>query len=85
MRRYAIRHAFILPGISTEVYRERFKRKFTDDFPVFKKWIQQGYFSEKDVMITLTETGMGLSDMLGPELISEKIKNRMLEWEIKNG
>ena len=84
-RRYAIRHAFILPGISTEVYRERFKRKFTDDFPVFKKWIQEGYFSEKDGMITLTETGMGLSDMLGPELISEKIKNRMLEWEIKNG
>ena len=52
---------------------------------MFKKWIQEGYFSEKDGMITLTETGMGLSDMLGPELISEKIKNRMLEWEIKNG
>lgn len=84
-RRYAVKHAFIRPGISKKVYSENFGTEFFRDFPVFLKWISEGYFTENDDMITVTETGMGLSDMLGPELISENIKRKMAEWERENG
>ena len=32
-------------------------------------------------MLTLTETGLGLSDYLGPQLISPAIWAAMKEWE----
>lgn len=35
--------------------------------------------------IRLTEDGLGLSDYIGPQLISEDIKRKMVEWERDNG
>ncbi len=35
--------------------------------------------------IGLTEEGLGLSDYIGPQLISEDIRRKMLEWEKTNG
>lgn len=40
---------------------------------------------EEDGFISLTEEGMGLSDYIGPQLISEDIRKKMLEWERMNG
>ncbi len=84
-RRYTIKHAFIRPGISLKAYTEIFGTEFFKDFPILSEWISKGYFTEKDGLLTITETGTGLSDMLGPELISEDIKRKMAEWEQENG
>ena len=40
---------------------------------------------KKGGYIGLTEEGLGLSDYLGPQLISEEVRKRMLEWERDNG
>ena len=34
--------------------------------------------------IGLTTEGMGLSDYIGPQLVSEEIMKKMLEWEREN-
>ena len=34
--------------------------------------------------IVLTQEGLGLSDFIGPQLISEDIRRKMLEWEREN-
>ena len=62
-------------------------------------WLQEGYDSQGcgdtgpqdggvrctgHDRIGLTEEGLGLSDYIGPQLISEDIKGKMLEWEREN-
>lgn len=37
--------------------------------------------AENGAYIGLTKEGLGLSDYIGPQLISEEIRNKMLEWE----
>ena len=132
-RRYVIKHLLIGPGISRAAYRRSFGAEVTEDFPIFRTWIQLGWLEEmgeeclgcgvrgenssvresdrdrqgyneqdwgsrvsmdggeeysggnKGGYIGLTEEGLGLSDYLGPQLISEEVRKRMLEWERDNG
>ena len=35
--------------------------------------------------LTLTQKGLGLSDYLGPQLISTEIGERMTQWEMIHG
>lgn len=80
-RRYAIRHLLILPGLSETIYRETFQSDVFEDFPVVREWLEHGFFAERDGWIFLTDEGMGLSDWLGPQLISKDVKDRMDKWE----
>ncbi len=64
-----------------------------EDFPVLQDWMEQGWIrwngsQEKKVQekgggkfLALTQTGLGLSDFLGPRLISPGIQRAMEEWE----
>ncbi|MCI8489112.1 MAG: coproporphyrinogen III oxidase family protein [Lachnospiraceae bacterium] len=84
-RRYVIKHLLILPGISKQAYRTAFASEVTEDFPVITTWIGQGWLKENTEFIGLTEEGLGLSDFIGPQLISEDIRRKMLEWESVHG
>lgn len=88
-RRYVIRHLLIQPGLSPGKYQEHFEKRAAEDFPLLENWIEKGYLEEKisegDTYLALTETGMGLSDFLGPKLISAGICRNMEEWEARHG
>lgn len=92
-RRYVIRHLLIRPGIETRRYRELFGRDVLDAFPVLRGWIEQGFaaFEERagaagaHSYLALTQRGLGLSDCLGPQLISPKVDQAMREWEAMYG
>ncbi len=85
-RRYVIRHLFVMPGLSLERYETVFGSAAMEDFPILQSFIERGYAKiqkskESYCMLTLTETGLGLSDYLGPQLISPAIWAAMKEWE----
>ena len=88
-RRYVIRHLLIHPGLDLEQYKEYFGSEAQADFPLLKLWLEKGY-AEKIIRGTkqyldLTETGMGLSDYLGPQLISRQVRKNMEGWEELHG
>lgn len=87
-RRYVIRHLLIRPGIDTGRYQALFGEDVRADFPLLCQWIEQGYAAvcgDENSYITLTESGMGLSDYLGPQLISPAVLGFMQEWEVLHG
>ena len=86
-RRYVIKHLLILPGISKQAYRKAFQADLLEDFPIIKDWMDQDWLEEHDSghdYIGLTHEGLGLSDYIGPQLISEEIMKKMKEWEQEN-
>lgn len=83
-RRYVIKHLLMLPGISKEAYRRAYRSELAKDFPLISQWLTRGWLREDDDLIGLTEEGLGLSDSIGPQLISESVMEKMLEWERAN-
>lgn len=86
-RRYVIRHLLIRPGMDLGRYRALFGSEALEDFSVLNQWIEQKFAVRcaRTGYITLTESGFGLSDYLGPQLISPKVKKAMQEWEVMHG
>ena len=88
-RRYVIRHLLIRPGIPLNQYQNHFGSWVMDDFPILKQWVELGFLridqsgekTDSHGFLTLTELGMGLSDYLGPKLISDNVRERMREWD----
>lgn len=84
-RRYVIRHLLILPGLKKSLYGKHFLSNPFKDFPILGEWLREGYITDCGDFLSLTETGMGLSDCLGPMLISLKVRSKMDEWEVTHG
>lgn len=88
-RRYVIRHLLIRPGLSLSRYRKHFGSDAREDFGLLQSWEEQGYVhmlrTGETEYLTLTETGLGLSDYLGPQLISGEVRRKMKEWEAVYG
>lgn len=84
-RRYLIRHLLILPGLDKNQYTAHFHTQAEQDFPVLKEWMALGYIKDGKDFISLTEVGMGLSDWIGPQLISPDVRSKMDEWEVLHG
>lgn len=91
-RRYVIRHVLIRPGLFPDEYQEVFGSHVLEDFPILEDWMEQGYLEirkldsvphqpKAPLCFTLTEAGLGLSDYLGPQLISPQIQAAMEAWE----
>ena len=80
-RRYVIRHLLIRPGIRKQAFQERFGTAVTEAFPILEDWMEAGWAEETDGFLGLTQEGLGLSDYIGPKLISEEIRRKMQEWE----
>ncbi|MDE7353331.1 MAG: STM4012 family radical SAM protein [Acetatifactor sp.] len=80
-RRYVIRHLLIRPGLLIPRYRECFGTLPQEDFPILEEWVKKGFArAGGDGFLELTDTGLGLSDFLGPKLISPEIRKAMDEW-----
>lgn len=87
-RRYVIRHLLIRPGLDTVRYKAHFGTDALKDFPLLSEWIRMGYLvreKRETVWLTPTDEGLGLSDYLGPRLISREIAEKMTEWEEAHG
>lgn len=94
-RRYVIRHLLIFPGLDIKNYQKAFGSPVLKDFPILSQWLEAGYITCTDktkaekarkqerlpIYLAPTEKGLGLSDYLGPQLISGSIQKRMEEWE----
>ena len=80
-RRHVIRHLLIRPGLLLSEYQEHFRTNALSDFPVLKEWEEKGYVCQENGYLALTESGLELSDDLGPQLISREIREKMEEWE----
>ena len=56
---------------------------------MLKEWETSGYLAlqkaKPRTWLHLTEEGLGLSDYLGPQLISDEVRHAMEEWEKENG
>ncbi|MCI8664329.1 MAG: coproporphyrinogen III oxidase family protein [Hungatella sp.] len=80
-RRYVIRHLLIHPGLPAGQYRQRFGTVADEDYPVLTQWMEEGLLACHGDYLRLTKKGMGLSDYLGPKLISPYISRRMEAWD----
>lgn len=83
-RRYIIRHLLISPGLDEAEYTKHFHTRAREDFPLLERWIEEGYL-RCGSYLALTDCGLGLSDYLGPQMISSEIRRRMEEWEVLYG
>ena len=83
-RRYLIRHLLIYPGLNEEEYHRRFQSRADVDFPFLGEWIDKGWLV-RDSFLALSAMGLGLSDYLGPQMISRQIRQRMDAWEACHG
>lgn len=94
-RRYLIRHLLIRPGLNKNRYQKLFGKDVLEEFPVLREWMEQGFvvlqkaekqgdFGEQRYF-ALTDAGLGLSDYLGPKLISTEVNRAMCEWEAIHG
>lgn len=85
-RRYVIRHLFIRPGLDLRSYEGHFGGNVMEDFPLLRCWMEHGYVELQGIgqkeFLALTQEGLGLSDYLGPELISPQVLEAMEEWEV---
>ena len=81
----------IRPGLSQKQYQEQFGKEILEDFPILESWLQQGFLRKEcsgmpdKGYFTLTDLGLGLSDYLGPQLISSDVREKMKEWEASYG
>lgn len=80
-RRYVIKNILFISGLNAEGYYNKFGSNPLDDFPLLKTWAAKGYLKNEDKRYILTKEGLSLSDFLGPELISKRVKGLMEEWE----
>ncbi len=79
-RRYLIRQLLMLPGVSRADYTSHFHSEIFADFPVLSQWKKDGWLQENEQFVFLSQEGLGLSDFLGPQLISDDVGKKMEEW-----
>lgn len=82
-RRYVIKNVLFISGLNKEKYQKKFGEDVEKEFGVLNTWKEKGYLKEEGNTYILTKEGMALSDDLGPQLISPRVKGRMEEWENK--
>lgn len=80
-RRYVIKNILFASGLDVRKYGQIFSGNLDRDFPLLPLWKEEGYVEESGGKYQLTEEGMARSDALGPQLISDKVRGLMREWE----
>lgn len=80
-RRYVIKNIMFASGLDVCEYHRIFAGDLKKEFPVLSEWENKGYLRESGGYYLLTEEGMAHSDALGPQLISERVRGLMCEWE----
>ncbi|POP43887.1 coproporphyrinogen III oxidase [Superficieibacter electus] len=75
-RRFIIKNLFFWQGLSLTDYRQHFGSEALKDFPDLQTFIQQQCCYQYHDRLRLTESGMALSDRLGPMFISSEVMLR---------
>ncbi len=82
-RRYAIKHLFFHTGIDEQEYIQHFNSSAWNDFPFLKPLEDEGFIYRKNSCILLTESGLALSDGIGPMFISPDVRRLMAEYTLR--
>ncbi len=77
-RRFVIKNILFACGLSKNQYRQHFQTEPERDFSVLLQWVQEGLACMDGDSFRLTEHGFSLSDSLGPVLISDEVREKML-------
>lgn len=80
-RRYVMKNILFASGLDAVEYHRIFAGDLKQDFPLLSDWEEEGYLRASGGNYLLTEEGMARSDALGPQLISERVRGLMREWE----
>ncbi len=77
-RRWVILSLLCVDGVSESAYGARFGDLY-GDFPELSRLVEAGFASWDDDRLTLTPAGLERSDAIGPWLVSDEVRQRMLE------
>lgn len=80
-RRYVMKNLLSCRGIYQTEYYDRFKSYVLEDYLILRKYIDERYILSDGTRLYLSEEGLALSDYIGPSLISDEVRQRMLEWK----
>lgn len=76
-RRYILKSLLRVEGLSLERYRVRFGEELLADFPALIELTDEGMADVRDDWLRLTESGLELSDVIGPWLCSPTVREKM--------
>lgn len=79
-RRYVIKHLLFGAGINREAYQRHFSAVVEEEFPELLSWKKLSYVEESASYFRLSKMGLSYSDMLGPLLISQEVREKMEAW-----
>lgn len=81
-RRFLLKNLFYYKGLPLARYLALFQKHPFDDFPILQQWLEANYFqTDPSGNLLPTETGLALSDYLGPQLISAEVSRKMEAWQ----
>lgn len=79
-RRYVIKNLLHTQGIEASAYEDLFGEALLKDFTILKEYMDYKYVIEEHGYIRLTDQGMSLSDAIGPSLISDEVRKKMMDY-----
>jgi oxygen-independent coproporphyrinogen III oxidase len=82
-RRCLLQSLLQVEGLSLKAYRDRFGTAALEDVPELAELAELGLACRSTESLRLTETGLERSDLIGPWLYSEAIRERMEAYELR--
>jgi oxygen-independent coproporphyrinogen-3 oxidase len=82
-RRFAIQSLLQIEGLDFAAYRARFGSEAFDDLPELARFENSGLATRDGDGLRLTETGLEMSDVVGPELYSARVRNLMEAYQLR--
>lgn len=80
-RRFVIQSLLQVEGVNFAAYRERFDSEAMDDLPELAPLVARGLATLGGDRLRLTETGLEISDVIGPALYSPQVRNLMESYQ----
>jgi oxygen-independent coproporphyrinogen-3 oxidase len=81
-RRYLLKSILHTQGLVSEEYTQYLNADVLSDFPQIRELIELGYIIQDGKRWRLTESGLELSDVIGPYFSSEKVNQLVNEYEL---
>jgi oxygen-independent coproporphyrinogen-3 oxidase len=82
-RRFVIQSLLQVEGLDFDAYRARFVSEAMDDLPELASLEDRGLAMREDDRLRLTETGLEMSDVIGPALYSARVRNLMGSYQLR--
>jgi oxygen-independent coproporphyrinogen III oxidase len=82
-RRFAIQSLLQAEGLDYSAYRRRFGTEAAADLPELDELVRHGLATRRDDRLLLTETGLEMSDAIGPQLYSARVRALMASYKLR--